>query len=177
MTIPQTNPQVPRDPKIDESAGGFDRGFLAIVLHINRVRSLMLLSLRDQYHGDLEEAQIACVLMTATVGGNLLYANEALQRLGKDGLPDPILGPWRKLPLRVSELVGATGLPRETVRRKLLKLESNSLAERDSSGRWLWVMAQVGKTREEYREVSSRLLHAASQLRELLKAAEQLLHR
>ena len=172
---PQTDFETTLKPNGDKELCGFDRGFLAIALHLNRMHSLILQNLRDQYYGDLDQAYIACVLMTVTVGGNLLYAKEALQRLGNDGLPDIALGPWPKLPQTISRLAAATGIPRETVRRKLFQLEENGLVGRDSNGRWLWVMAEAGKYREVYREETRRFLFAVEPLRELLQKAERLL--
>jgi hypothetical protein len=56
-------------PNCDKELCGFDRGFLAIALHLNRMHSLILQNLRDQYYGDLDQAHIASVLMMVTVGG------------------------------------------------------------------------------------------------------------
>jgi len=174
-----TQPNTPANTGLAPNSGivppGFDRGFLAIALHLNRLRLLTLQDLRNQHNVDLDQALIACALMTVTVGANLLRVNEALQRLGKDGLPDPALGPWPKRSQRIRELVATTGLPRETVRRKLHQLEANGAVERDTSGGWLWAMAQSGKAREDYREEARRLLVAVEQLRELLQNAERLL--
>ena len=172
---PQSDFETTLKPNGDKALCGFDRGFFAIALHLNRMHSLILQNLRDQYYGDLDQAHIACVLMMVTVGGNLLYTKEALRLLGNDGLPDPAQGPWPRFPQRISELAAATGLPRETVRRKLLQLEENGLVRRDSNGRWLWEMADAGKTRGVYREQSRRFLFAVEQLRELLQKAERLL--
>ena len=111
---------------------GFDRGFLAIALHLNRLRLMGLQNQRERHHGDLDQAQIASALMTVTVGAGLLRSDEALRRLRKDGLPDPALGPWPKRSQRIRELVAATGLPRETIRRKLHQMEAQGEVERDA---------------------------------------------
>lgn len=156
---------------------GFDRGFLAVALHLNRLRLLSLQDLRDQHNGDLDQAQIACALMTVTVGAGLLRSDEALRRLRKNGLPDPASGPWPKRSQRIRELVASTGLPRETVRRKLHQMEAIGVVERDSAGGWLWAMARAPETREAYRHEMRQLLVGVEQLRELLQAAERLLGR
>ena len=175
MTQPKTPANAALAPNNDQAPPGFDRGFLAIALHLNRLRLLTLQDLRDQHDGDLDQAQVACALMTVTVGGNLRRSNEALQRLNTDGLPDPALGPWPKRSQRIRELVAATGLPRETVRRKLHQLEASGAVERDASGGWLWATAQAGQTRDDYREEARRLLVAVEQLRELLRNSERML--
>jgi hypothetical protein len=173
MTQAQT-PSTALVAEDDPGPPGFDRGFLAVALHLNRLRLLTLKELRDQHSGDLDQALVTCALMTVTVGANLLRSNEALQRLGQNGLPYPSLGPWPKRSQRIRELVATTGLPRETVRRKLHQLEAMGAVERDPAGGWLWAMAQAVKVRRDYREETRRLLTAVEQLRELLGAAEQL---
>ena len=177
MTQPKTPANAALEPNTVKAPPGFDRGFLAIALHLNRLRLLTLQDLRDQYHGDLDQALVACALMTVTVGGNLLRSNESLQRLNMEGLPDPALGSWPKRSQRIRELVAITELPRETVRRKLHQLEAGGAVERDSSGGWLWAMAQAGKARDDYREEARRLLVAVEQLQELLENSERLLRR
>ena len=42
--------------------GAFDRGFLALALHLNRLRLMSLQNLRQHHHGDLDQAQIASAL-------------------------------------------------------------------------------------------------------------------
>ena len=154
---------------------GFDRGFLALALHLNRLRLMSLQNLREHHHGDLDQAQIASALMTVTVGAGLLRSDDALRRLRKDGLPDPALGPWPKRSQRIRELVAATGLPRETIRRKLHQMEAQGEVERDATGGWLWAMGQAPESREIYRQEMRQLLVGVEQLRELLVSAQELL--
>jgi len=154
---------------------GFDRGFLALALHLNRLRLIGLQSLREHHHGDLDQAQIASALMTITLGAGLLRSDEALRRLRKDGLPDPALGPWPKRSQRIRELVATTGLPRETVRRKLHQMEAQGEVERDATGGWLWAMGKTSESRESYRQEMRQLLVGVEQLRELLVSAQELL--
>jgi len=153
---------------------GFDRGFLAIALHLNRLRLMGLQNQRERHHGDLDQAQIASALMTVTVGAGLLRNDEALRRLRKDGLPDPALGPWPKRSQRIRELVAATGLPRETIRRKLHQMEAQGEVERDATGGWLWAMGQAPESREAYRQEMHQLLVGVEQLRDLLASAQEL---
>ena len=153
---------------------GFDRGFLALALHLNRRRLMSLQNLREHHHSDLDQAQIASALMTVTVGAGLLRSDEALRRLRKDGLPDPALGPWPKRSQRIRELVAATGLPRETIRRKLHQMEAQGEVERDATGGWLWAMGQAPENREVYRQEMRQLLVGVEQLRELLASAQEL---
>ena len=154
---------------------GFDRGFVALALHLNRMRLMSLQNLREHHHGDLDQAQIASALMTVTLGAGLLRSDEALRRLRKDGLPDPALGPWPKRSQRIRELVAATGLPRETIRRKLHQMEAQGEVERDATGGWLWAMSQAPESREIYRQEMRQLLVGVEQLRELLVSAQELL--
>jgi hypothetical protein len=154
---------------------GFDRGFLALALHLNRLRLMGLQNLRESHHGDLDQAQIASALMTVTVGAGLLRSDDALRRLRKDGLPDPALGPWPKRSQRIRELVAATGLPRETIRRKLHQMEAQGEVERDATGGWLWAMGKTSESRESYRQEMRQLLVGVEQLRDLLVSAQELL--
>jgi len=154
---------------------GFDPGFLALALHLNRLRLISLQNLREHHHGDLDQAQIASALMTVTVGAGLLRSDDALRRLRKDGLPDQALGPWPKRSQRIRELVAATGLPRETVRRKLHQMEAQGEVERDATGGWLWAIGQAPESRESYRQEMRQLLVGVEQLRELLASAQELI--
>ena len=154
---------------------GFERGFLALALHLNRLRLMGMQNLREHHHGDLDQAQIASALMTVTVGAGLLRSDDALRRLRKDGLPDPALGPWPKRSQRIRELVAATGLPRETIRRKLHQMEAQGEVERDATGGWLWAMGQAPESREIYRQEMRQLLVGVEPLRELLVSAQELL--
>jgi len=174
--IHQLNPMPPKTTPVETSdEGAFDRGFLALALHLNRLRLMSLQNLRQHHHGDLDQAQIASALMTVTVGAGLLRSEEALRRLRKDGLPDPALGPWPKRSQRIRELVAATGLPRETIRRKLHQMEAQGEVERDATGGWLWAMGQAAEGREIYRQEMRQLLVGVEQLRDLLVDAQELL--
>ena len=70
--------------------------------------------------------------------------------------------------------MAATGLPRETIRRKLHQMEAQGEVERDATGGWLWAMGQAPESREAYRQEMHQLLVGVVNLRDLLAPAQEL---
>lgn len=95
---------------------------------------------------DPETAQIWGTLAHMNVLPNLpLGANpmELLDELGRE--KDLAL-----TPIRLTELTQVTGLPRETVRRKLERLQTLNKCERTDDGKWVYCSAGVTELEVEF---------------------------
>lgn len=53
-------------------------------------------------------------------------------------------------PIRLAQLAQITGLPRETVRRKLERLRALGKVDRDESGGWFYVRSGIGASEREF---------------------------
>ncbi len=72
-------------------------------------------------------------------------------------------------PVRLADLAQITGFPRETVRRKLLHLESRGKVEKTFDGRWRFALAGIdAKACAFTRESVLRLLKTADAVEEIL---------
>lgn len=72
-------------------------------------------------------------------------------------------------PIRLTELSQITGLPRETVRRKLERLRENGKVDRTPDGKWLYARTGVGDVEREFtRHTVAQLLRTAQSLLDIL---------
>lgn len=72
-------------------------------------------------------------------------------------------------PVRLAVLSQVTGLPRETVRRKLERLQGLGKAERTEDGKWLYCESGVGDAEVEFtRKTVLQFLHTAQTLLAIL---------
>lgn len=79
----------------------------------------------------------------------------------------------RITPLRLSDLTQITGLPRETVRRKLERLAELGKVRRRDDGRWEFVLEAIGELERRFtRESILNLLATANTLYHLLEAVD-----
>lgn len=76
-------------------------------------------------------------------------------------------------PIKLSELAQVTGLPRETVRRKLGVLLEQKKVERMPDGRWIYVSEAIGEDEREFTRVTTlRLLRTAQALVDILERVD-----
>lgn len=76
-------------------------------------------------------------------------------------------------PIKLSELAQITGLPRETVRRKLGLLLDLKKVERTSDGRWIYLSEAIGEEEREFTRLTTlRLLRTAQALADILERVE-----
>lgn len=76
-------------------------------------------------------------------------------------------------PVKLSELAQISGLPRETVRRKLGLLLDLKKVERTSDGRWIYLSEAIGDEEREFTRVTTlRLLRTAQALLDILERVE-----
>lgn len=117
---------------------------------------------------DLETAMIWGVL--AHMNGSRLFTPGAhpASVLNADGY---VLGPLH--PVRNTDIVQVSGLPKETVRRKLERLRLLGKVERLDDGRWQVLRQGVdAHTYEFTRETVKRLLQTARQIEAILGSVE-----
>ena len=160
------------NPRLDDA---FRRTYVAITLQLSRLQLLQLRDLNEQFGDDLEKGMIACALISGGLGATLNNPLEALHRLGVDGLPERTGQASIMRAQGIRELAELTGLPRETVRRKLHQLETNGQAERKGRSGWTYVIHGGPNERALQRDRMRQLLLGADQIRALLElAAERL---
>jgi len=74
-------------------------------------------------------------------------------------------------PLRLSDLTQMTGVPRETVRRKLEKLSGMGKVQRINDGRWVFVQEAIGDLERNFTKQSVLdLMSTSKSLQRLLEA-------
>lgn len=152
-------------------AGGdmehFDKVFSLVAFAVNRHIVDHLLRFARQFGPDYQMLVIwavlahQCVLHLVPLG---VRADAILNDRGRLADPDPDLHPVRQ-----RDLSQITGIPKETVRRKLLKLEQNGWIARKGNG-WVMVATSIDpELREFSRESARRLLVVADQIRAMLR--------
>jgi hypothetical protein len=148
----------------------FDGAFSIVAFIVNRfIVDHMLRSGRQLTGGDFEALVIWGVLAHQNVAHLMPPGSLPTAILGEDGhLPSGYSG---LRPLRQRDISQITGIPRETVRRKLLRLESDHYVQRASDG---WVISAERldpELRAFTRETVYRLLAVADEVMVALKNA------
>jgi predicted transcriptional regulator len=148
----------------------FDRAFSMVAFQVNRHLVDHMLRLSRSFDLDIEGLMLYGVLAHQNVAHLMLPGAPPASVLGADGRlrSDPTAA---LRPLRIRDLVQITGIPRETVRRKLTALESRALVRRTEDG---WVVEQGSISddlREFTRESVRRLLATAREVGQTLDAA------
>lgn len=99
----------------------------------------------------------------------------SLLRPGADPLDMPAAGATLLAaitPVRLTDVAQVTGLPRETVRRKLALLRERGRAERTADGRWRFCPEAIDDAAYAFtREMARNLLQTADEVRRLLDQA------
>lgn len=76
-------------------------------------------------------------------------------------------------PLRLAELAQITGLPRETVRRKLARLQVLGKVDRTEAGKWFYLRTGVGEQEREFTRLTVlKLLRTAQTLISILEQVD-----
>jgi CRP-like cAMP-binding protein len=76
-------------------------------------------------------------------------------------------------PVRLADIAQVTGLPRETVRRKLTQLAARGKVERSEDGLWRYRPDGIDKAAYEMtREMAGNLLQTAAEVQRLLQLAQ-----
>lgn len=124
----------------------YQRAFGLLAFSVNRHLVDHMRRICVELSTDLETAQIWGTLAHMNMLPNLpLSANpmEVLNELGKSGNVS-------LTPLRLTELTQITGLPRETVRRKLERLQLAGKVSRTNDGKWVYCSSGTGELEIEF---------------------------
>lgn len=101
----------------------------------------------------------------------------AAHALHPGALPEELLAPDGSIlgearPVRLADVVQVSGLPKETVRRKLEKLRGQGRLGRTEGGRWIALRGGVDERTYEFtRESVKRLLQTAHVIEDILRHA------
>jgi predicted transcriptional regulator len=151
----------------DDDLAHFDRAFGPVAFVANRFIVDHLLRYARQFGADYQMLVIWGVLAHQSVAHLLPMGRHPPEQLNQKGILDDPYSLVR--PVRLRDLSQITGLPKETVRRKLEKLEKAGWICRREAG-WVLLHAAIdAELREFSRETVTRLLTAAEDIRRLLR--------
>lgn len=136
-----------RDPLISEDFDlRFQRAFGLLAFSVNRHIIDHMRRLCVELSMDSESAQIWGSLAHLNVLPNLPLGSDPMRLLNELGQKiDAELQP-----IRLIELTQVTGLPRETVRRKLENLRKLGKVDRTDDGKWFYLRAGVSDADREF---------------------------
>lgn len=147
------------DKSFEECFENFDEKFMAsfgkiafvtnrfIIHHMRRIMSEMDL--------DTESAIVWGLLGQLNVAHSIRYKKSEQRQFDDDG--NVALRPEMK-PVRLTDLIQVTGLPRETVRRKLKILEEKGKVIQTKSRQWRILESGVDAEAIEFTKITTRLL-------------------
>ncbi len=160
-------PRLVRENQLsDGELANFDSAFSLVAFALNRYIVDHLLRFGRQFGPDYQMLVVWGVVAHQSVIHHMPAGSRPSTVLAQDGMlkaPDPELRPVRQ-----RDLSQITGIPKETVRRKLLKLEGEGWIRRQDSG---WVLNRDSidpELREFSRESAKRLLAVSDHIRQLL---------
>jgi hypothetical protein len=140
----------------------FDRNFALAGFILNRFLVHHLLRMARQTNGDFESLVIWSALALQNTAGLLGPGARPLTPLQPDGtFPDTLL---RANGLRSSDLAQITGIPRETVRRKLERLAADGRVKRHENGRWHVASSSMNQEMRDFMRETARNFCETAQL-------------
>ena len=169
MNHPHRPRHAPSIAQFQDFEAAFDRCFGLVTFQMNRHFIDHLLRVGRQTGDDYEAMLIWGVMAHQNVAHLLPPGSDPTSVLNERGrLPSP----GAKRPLRLRDLAQITRIPRETVRRKLEKLEQAGWIVREDDG-WLSSFDRSDKLlRETSREHVRRFLNAADEMMRTLHEAD-----
>jgi len=142
-------------------------GFGLIAFAVNRHVLHHMRRLGSEFGMDFETAYVLGTLAQLNVAPGLYPGAEPSAVLRSDGL---VAG--HTVPVRLAQLCAVTGLPRESVRRRLLALQGQGKVQRTPHGLWVATERCADEQAFEFtRETVRSLLGTAACVRELLEPA------
>lgn len=128
-----------------------------LIEHMRRISKDLDMDFELAYlYGVLAHLNVAPLLVPGEAPSNL---HEEISRSTRPDL----------VPMRLADVSQVSGLPRETVRRKLEQLQARGKAERTSDGLWKIVLVGVDEhTRQFTKETIRRFLKTAGELQQTL---------
>jgi hypothetical protein len=124
----------------------FHRSFGLLAFSVNRHIVDHMRRICIELSMDPETAQIWGTLAHMNVLPNLPLGTNPMEFLDELGRRQNI----QLTPVRLMEVVQITGLPRETVRRKLDRLQRLGKTQRTEDGKWLYCNSGVGEVEIEF---------------------------
>ena len=166
MKANQQHSDVPSTP-IEDFDERYERAFGLLAFACNRFILNYMRRISIELDMDLE---------TTLIWGTLAQMN-VLANVPMDANPMTVLddlgtkNDMKLSPLRLSDLTQITGLPRETVRRKLEKLAGMGKVQRTEGSRWVFVQEAIGDPERRFTKQSVQdLMSTAQSLQRLLEA-------
>lgn len=124
----------------------FQRSFGLLAFSVNRHIVGHMRRICIELSMDPETVQIWGTLAHMNVLPNLPLGTNPMEFLDELGRRQNI----QLTPIRLMEIVQVTGLPRETVRRKLDRLQRLGKTQRTEDGKWLYCDSGVGEAEVEF---------------------------
>jgi hypothetical protein len=153
---------------MDDFDARFDKAFSLVAFAVNRHLVDHMRRIGQALDTDLESVLIWGSLAHLNVAGLLHPGADPAATLGADGMTTGTLKP-----IRLADLAQVTGLPRETVRRKLMHLKERGKVEQTADGLWQAARSGVDSATHEFTRGSTRrLLQAAREIDAILKAVK-----
>lgn len=147
----------------------FQRAFGLLAFSVNRHIVDHMRRICVELSLDPETAQIWGTLAHMNVLPNLPLGTNPMETLDELGRNSNIA----VTPVRLTELTQVTGLPRETVRRKLERLQTLGKCERTEDGTWIYLSAAVTELDVEFtRKTVLQFLKTAQTLLTILDMVE-----
>lgn len=170
---PPATDDVAQPPKNNLIPADFDqryqRAFGLLAFTVNRHIVDHMRRICIELSMDTETAQIWGTLAHMNVLPNLPLGANPMEILDEFGREDNI----GLTPIRLSELTQITGLPRETVRRKLERLQIEGKIERTDDGKWIYLSTGVTELEVEFtRKTVLTFLSTAQTLLTILDLVE-----
>lgn len=146
----------------------FEKAFSMVAFAANRHLVDHMRRLGQDLGLDLETAMIWGILSHLNVSRALPPGASPADVLNPDGLLASAIHPVRN-----TDVVQVSGLPRETVRRKLERLRELGKVERLDDGRWQVLRSGVDERTYEFtRETVKRFLQTARQIEAILESVD-----
>lgn len=124
----------------------FQRAFGLLAFSVNRHIVDHMRRISVELSMDPESAQIWGSLAHLNVLPNLPLGTDPMVLLDELGHKKDV----KLQPIRLSELAQVTGLPRETVRRKLENLRKQGKVSRTEDGKWVYLSAGITEAEREF---------------------------
>jgi hypothetical protein len=155
----------PLTQNTNEFDRNFDRAFSLVAFAANRHLMNHMRRTTIALKMDLEMAYIWGSLAHSNVARHLPYGADPMLTLSESGQ----LPPMAFKPVRLTDLCQITGFSRETVRRKLIKLQAMGRVEHTTSGGWVYLPQSIDESVHNFtKETVLQLLATAQEITNIL---------
>ncbi len=143
----------------------YERGFGLLAFVCNRFILNHMRRIGVELDIDLESAMIWGILAHMNNLPTLPMNADPMEVLNEIGMKSS----GDLVPLRLAELTMITGLPKETIRRKLERLRSAGKVDRTPDGKWIFLRSAIGDSEREFtKQTVVLLLQTAEGLQQIL---------